>query len=106
MTEKIELIKHAAVMTDDGRIFMAKNHGDCFHKAHELGVKLSSKADAQGFVTNINGRFLTRLQAANLAFFNNQIEKKTPMLFSEDLWCPTYNGKHDYDDIKGYILRK
>lgn len=102
---EIELIKHAAVKSVDGQIFMAKQHADCFGKAHYIKVKLSSKAEDQGFVTN-KGRYLTRGEAAKLALESGQIDKVTPILFSEDLWCPTYEGKYDYDHIKGYLLRE
>ena len=101
----LELIRHAAVISVDGWIFIGKCHGDCFHKAHHLSVKLSSKADDQGFVTN-KGRYVGRLEAAELAFTNKQIDEPTSMLFSEDLWCPTYNGKYSYCEIKGYHLKE
>lgn len=96
-----EEIKHAAVKSEDGWIFIGKCHADCFHKAHNINVKMSKKAEDQGFVTSM-GRFVQRGEAAKIAFDNGQIVKGTKLLFSEDLWCPSYNGQFDYDEIKGY----
>lgn len=100
-----ELIKHAAVKSDTGWIFLGKCHADCLHQMHNLKVKYAKQADAQGFVTN-HGRYLNRHEAAALAMGNDQIDKATTLLFSEDLWCPEYEGKHDYCNIKGYTLKK
>ncbi len=102
---KIELIKHASVKSINGWILIGKCHGDCFHKAHAIGVKMSPKAIDQGFVTN-QGRFIDRHEGAEIAFKNNQINEPTKALFSEDLWCPAYEGKHTYSEIEGYIPRE
>ena len=102
--KSIEVIRHAAVRSEDGRVFFGKCHGDCFHKAHMLGVKLTSKPDDLGFVTNCD-RYLTRAQAAKLAKENGQIDRATSLLFSEDLWHEVYQGKHTHDEIEGYKLR-
>ncbi len=100
-----ELIKHAAVKSIDGWIFIGKCHGDCFHKAHHIKVKMSPKADDQGFVTS-KGRYVNRFEGAEIALTSNQISEETNLLFSEDLWCTNYNGKHNYSEIKGYILKQ
>lgn len=100
----VEVIRHAAVKSEDGRIFFGKCHGDCFHKAHMLGVKLSSKSGDQGFVTNCD-RYLTRQEAAKLALSNGQLDSPTTLLFSEYLWHEEYQGKHTHDEIEGYKLR-
>jgi hypothetical protein len=97
-----EVIKHAAVKSVDGWIFLGKCHADCFHKAHHIKVKMSQKADDQGFVTS-EGRYVTRFEAAKIAEASKQVDKSVGgFLFSEDLWHVEYGGKFDYDEIKGY----
>lgn len=104
MSEETELIKHAAVKSEEGNIFIGKHHADCFMKAHYIKIKMSRKADDQGFMTNL-GRYVDRKEGANIALIAGQIDAPTKILFSEDLWCPTYCGKHDYSETKGYLLR-
>lgn len=101
----MELIKHASVKTTNDRIIMGKHHGDCFHKARSIGLKVRSGGESQGFVTS-KGRFINRYEGAELAFKNGQIDKEVPMLFSEHLWCEKYNAKHSYSAIKGYEITK
>lgn len=100
----MELIKHAAVMADNGWIFIGKNHGDCFHKLQGVGLKAFHKAEGQGFVTS-KGRFVFRDKAGKIAFEAGQIDKETNLLFSEDMWCDRYQAKHTYDEVKGYVKR-
>lgn len=104
----LEVIKHAAVKSEDGWIFIGKHHADCFHKGFNLSVKMSKKPEDQGFVTSL-GRFLGRHEAYNIAMANSQIQergvKPHKILFSEDLWCPAYEGKYDYDEVKGYVVK-
>ncbi len=102
--DKPELIKHAAVISNTGMIFLGKSHADCFHQAFAVGVKMSSSAGMQGFFTN-RGRFVSRTVAMTLAFQGNQVEASIDehgVLFSEMLWSPTDGGKFTYDQIEGY----
>lgn len=101
MKDKPEVIKHAAVISKDGMIFLGKCHADCFHQAYNVGVKMNSTADKQGFFTN-KGRFVTRREAAQIAMLAGQILEGVDILFSEDLWSKTDGGKFDYDQIEGY----
>ena len=100
-----EAIKHAAVKSVDGWIFIGKCHADCFHKAHHLKVKMSQKAEDQGFVTD-NGRYVQRGEAAVIAVKAGQKERLERLLFSEDLWSVEYDGKYDYCEIRGYIPKE
>lgn len=128
----MERILHAAVwseaqivlpISDDmGRaslmLFMGKCHADCFHKASHLKIKMSQKAEHQGFVTSL-GVYVGRHEAYKIALAAGQIEPSAPLdpeiyetttpriqfLFSEDLWSPKDGGKYDYDEIKGYVER-
>ncbi len=104
MNEDIELIKHAAVKTESGMMMIGKHHADCFHKGFNIGLKMEKKADSQGFITS-KGRFVTRKEAGVIAKLADQIDKVTHLLFSEDMWCDKYMAKHNYDEVKGYVLR-
>lgn len=105
MNDSQEHIKHAAVMSEAGWIFIGKNHADCFNKMRNLGIKHFHRAEGQGFVTS-KGRFVFRDKAGKIAFEAGQIDKETKLLFSEDMWCEKYQAKHTYDEVKGYILKE
>lgn len=100
-----ERILHAAVKSKDGSLtFFGKCHADCFYKGQAMGVRMSSKAIDQGFLSN-KGNYHSRDMAAKIAFEQGQIDKPASFLFSEDLWSPMYNGKYYHDEIKGYVLK-
>lgn len=99
----MEKIKHAAVKSKEGWIFIGKCHADCFHKAYNIKVKMSGKACDQGFVTSL-GRYVERPEAAEIAKKAEQISGEDNILFSELLWSPTDCGIHQYCDIEGYEL--
>lgn len=95
-------IKHAAVKDKNGKVYKGKSHADCFYQIpKELSVSL---ADYQGFLTN-QGQFVSRQAAAEIALNANQIDYKTTLLFSENLWSQTDGGKYDYDISLGYYLK-
>jgi hypothetical protein len=48
-------------------------------------ITAPSMPQEQGFLTSLD-RFITRQEAAELAFENGQIKKRTGQLFSEDLY--------------------
>lgn len=104
VSEEIEVIKHAAVMSESGWIFIGKCHADCFRKLEGVGLRHFHKAEGQGFVTS-KGRFVFRDKAATIALKAKQIDKDAKLLFSEDLWSPVENGKYNYCEIKGYVLK-
>jgi len=104
MDNEKELVKHAAVKTVCGQIMFGKHHADCFHKGFNMGFKMCSKADSQGFMTN-KGRFVTRMEGGEIAYNGGQIEKPNDFLFSEDMWSGQYRAKHNHDEVKGYIAR-
>lgn len=100
-----ERIIHAAVKSEIGiKIFFGKCHADCFYKGQNMGIRMSGKAEYQGFLTN-KGRYLNRSEAAKVAFEQGQISRPTSHLISEDLWSHQYNGKYNHDEIKGYVLK-
>jgi len=104
MNEAIETIKHAAVKSADGWIFIGKHHADCFHKMHHIAVKSSQKSEDQGFITSL-GRYVDRHEGARIAQAAKQVEPmKVEILFSENLWSPTDGGKHVYSETEGYKI--
>lgn len=106
MSKGIEVIKHAAVKANNGMIFIGKSHGDCAEKFLNVGITgVDTASENSGFLTSM-GRFVGRSEAAGIAFSADQIDKCTNVLFSEDLWDEEYQGKYNYDEIKGYILKK
>lgn len=99
----MELIKHAAVKGPEGLVFFGKCHADCFYQAMNVGLRLPSPAENQGFFTS-RGRFVTRSQAHRIAAEAGQIKNSGPeILFSEMLWSPTDDGQFEYDSVKGYF---
>lgn len=102
---KPEVIMHAAVKSrDEVQIFFGKCHADCFYQAFNVGVQMSQKADSQGFFTS-HGRFVTRSVASNIAVNTGYVCENNKYLFSEELWDRKYEGKFDYDYIKGYYKK-
>ncbi len=87
----MEKIVHAAIQyIVQGRaeiqMVVGKRHGDCMKQFQDMGLKRVNRAfEQQGFVTD-TGRFLSRLQACDLALLNGQYSGPRRQLFSEDLW--------------------
>lgn len=100
--ETIECIKHAAVMTDQGWIFMGKSHAQCFDQMRNISIPIPQGSMNQGFVTS-HGRFVSRERAMDIALKSEQVSYNANFLISEMLWSERDAGKFDYDSIKGYI---
>lgn len=123
----METIKHAAVRNKSETrsqmdfVMIGKCHPDCIQKGAEVGIKMSSLDEDQGFITS-KGRFVRRGEAFQIALAAGQIDPpknveidpllfdvgtitpKAHRLFSEDLWSPEHGGKYSYDEIKGYFI--
>lgn len=100
--QEIEVIKHAAVMSDQGWIFLGKCHADCFHQMRNVGVLVPKGSFNQGFVTNY-GRFVPRNRALDIAVNAGQCERgPADCLISEMLWSDRDAGKFKYDSVRGY----
>lgn len=95
------MISHAAIRIKEPpyTVFTGKHHADCYKKYNTINPKVE-----QGFVTD-KGEFVSRSKAAGIAFDCGQIDHIPSVLFSEDFWSVVYNGKYDYDEQKGYILK-
>lgn len=104
-SNELEYIKHAAIITENDLIIIGKSHADCIHKAIENKLRAKRDAKAQGFFTN-TGRYISRFEAAVIAFKAKQIDSPINILFSEDLWSERHNGKFNYDGDMGYYLKK
>ena len=104
VASKQELVKHAAVKSKSGMIILGKCHADCFYLGTNIGLKMSSKPEDQGFFTN-KGRYVDRKKAASIAKKANQLDttdkRKVIYLLSEDIWYQRERFYYDY--IKGYM---
>ena len=98
-----EVIKHAAVMSDQGWIFLGKCHADCFLQMRNVGVPEPQGSFNQGFVTNY-GRFVPRNRAFDIAVKANQVSDfgGGHSLISGMLWLDEDGKKYKYDSIRGY----
>lgn len=97
----VEQILCAAIWFDDGKkydlqpyniesglVLCGWRHGCIFPQIGGLvreRQELSIYEKEQGFLTNQN-RFVTRSEAAKIAFIAGQIDEETNRLFSEDLY--------------------
>lgn len=80
-------IKEAAVRLD-GKLYTGKRHGEIIQKiAAESADRVLIRQPDQGFVTE-DGQFVTRVEAAEIAFRAGQIEQdlRGQPLMSEDLY--------------------
>lgn len=98
-----EEIKHAAVKAVGGFICIGKSHADCFFQGKNMGLEMSKKSSAQGFMTN-KGRFVRRDEAARIAKRAKQVvrdgRRKVTYLLSEDIW---YRKDILYCTMRGYV---
>lgn len=102
--EMKEQIKHAAVKAINGMVLLGKCHADCFWQGQNIGLKMSSKSEDQGFVTS-KGRYVNRKVAARIAKRAGQIDlkdksRKISHLLSEDIW---YQRRFEYSQSRGYF---
>ena len=76
-----------SAITQDGKIYTGRRHHNVIAdmvNTHKLPIPIKGE---QGFVDE-NGKFLDRLEGADLALKSGQIQKLSwpPNLYSEDLW--------------------
>jgi hypothetical protein len=98
----VERIIFAAILRLDNCIIFGKDHAECIQKSPP-GTCITIR---QGFLTS-KYRFIKRKEAAWLAFQAGQIDKwkDGDILLSEELWSEISNGRFDYDEKVGYVLR-
>lgn len=78
-------IKEAAIM-HEGKIWTGRRHSDVFKKIIEECGRLAAPVKGeQGFVTEC-GKFVSRKEAAEIAFKAGQVPELYPILMSEDLY--------------------
>lgn len=78
-----EQIVKAAIQLPNGEIFTGKNHNEIFKKVYEKFPYIISER-VEGFITN-TGRFVSRLEAGEIAFKAGQTKKLENRLQSQDL---------------------
>lgn len=74
-------IKEAAIMDTNGKIYTGRRH----HEIFKIMPRKMIKDHTQGFMTD-DGRFVTRVEAADIAFICGQTDRIIHPLTSEDLW--------------------
>ncbi len=79
------MIAASAVRMDDGKIYIGKRHHDCIKLAMATGYYTRVNQGQQGFITDADV-FLTREEAAKIAYSLGQVPYKKKKLYSEDLW--------------------
>jgi uncharacterized protein with ACT and thioredoxin-like domain len=80
--EELERIESAAILLPSGEIFVGETHYIAMTLARQqTGIKFIT-LEMQGFITT-KGRFVSRVQAADIAFNAGQIKEKVSSLRSE-----------------------
>ena len=74
----------------NGTVVAGKRHGDCFYAAKDAGIISKENhenrgGEKQGFITS-HRRFVTRPEAAKIAYLAQQIKEEQHTLYSEDLY--------------------
>lgn len=98
MNNKVPYIMCAAIYYDDGNkyphqpknietgmIICGHRHHVCFVTIMHTFPNRDKNNIKQGFLTSDN-RFVSRIEAAKIAYDCGQTEIQLPSLFSEDLW--------------------
>ena len=73
----------AAIRCSNGETVVGKRHDDCLFVIAKLGIDYYDREE--GFLT-IDRRFVSREEAAKIAFKAGQIKDDTKELYSEDLY--------------------
>ena len=83
--EGVERIGKAAVRTKDGRIITGGKHAEIIEEIFDtLGPTYTTDTE-MGFVTS-DGRFVSRNEAAEIAYLAGQTNKKLETLHTENLY--------------------
>ena len=84
---EIGKLPHQPRNVDKGLVISGIRHYNCIMTLYILTNKSMHEfgEDVQGFLTNTH-RFVNRYEAAEIALAAGQIEHKTDMLYSEDVW--------------------
>lgn len=81
--------EHQPKNINTGFVIAGRRHHNCYYTMAAVKSSDVSRMDfgeqVQGFLTNTD-RFVTREEAAKIAYTAKQIMKETTMLFSEDLY--------------------
>jgi len=87
--KEVEKPVHSPINITEGVVVCGFRHPNVIGIVHALSTKPSSAFDyakvVQGFLSSKN-RFLTREEAADIAFVAGQIDTKIKRLYSEDLY--------------------
>jgi hypothetical protein len=78
------MITQAAVLFN-GKVYVGKRHADAIRACATDNPDCYISGKDQGFITD-DGRFVSRAEAAQIAFECGQISKKVSILLSEDIY--------------------
>ena len=90
------MIRAAAILWNDGRIFADRDHASCIQKGGEV---LAGAGTIQGFVTT-DGEFVTRVEAHRIAYSAGQCIRAPggAVFTSEEIWSRTSDGPCFWDE--------
>lgn len=78
---------HEVGKPDEWKTYFDFRHANILNRMRKEGIVFDKTDYQQGFITNESVmHFVTRQEAAGIAFYAKQINERKPQLFSEDLW--------------------
>lgn len=77
-----------AKVNNEENVFRVHRHGDFYEWMHMLHCQYDKNDVEQGFIAwdGVEERFVSRQEAAKIAYTWRQIEQPVTTLYSEDLW--------------------
>lgn len=87
---------HEVGKPDEWKTYFDFRHANILNRMRKEGIVFDKTDYQQGFITNERKmHFVSRQEAAGIAYYAKQIKERKPQLFSEDLW-----------DINGYPIKE
>lgn len=78
---------HEVGKPDEWKTYFDFRHAKIFKRMRDEGIECDKNDYQQGFITNERRmHFVSRQEAAGIAYYANQIDERKKELFSEDLW--------------------
>lgn len=78
---------HEVGEPDEWKTYFDFCHANILHRMEKEGIVFDRNDYQCGFITNERKmHFVSRQEAADIAYYAKQIKKRKPQLFSEDLW--------------------
>ena len=78
---------HEVGKPDEWKTYFDFRHANILHRMEKEGIVFDKSDYQQGFITNERKmHFVSRQEAADIAYYAKQIKERKKQLFSEDLW--------------------